>query len=85
MALVSHLAARRARDRALCDRSSKLQEPLGKPVGFIEDCVGEQVEKAVEALKPGEILLIENVRFYRGGERSCIRGETGPPGRCVCE
>ena len=34
------------------------------PVRFVEDCVGPDVEKAVAALRPGEILLLENVRFY---------------------
>jgi 3-phosphoglycerate kinase len=34
------------------------------PVRFVEDCVGPDVEKAAAALRPGEILLLENVRFY---------------------
>jgi len=34
------------------------------PVRFVEDCVGPDAEKAAAALRPGEILLLENVRFY---------------------
>ncbi len=39
---------------------------LGKPVKFASDCVGEVAEKAVWALKPGEILMLENLRFHEG-------------------
>jgi len=42
----------------------KLQELLGKPVTFLEDCVGADVEKACAGLKPGEVILLENVRFH---------------------
>lgn len=37
---------------------------LGKPVKFVTDCIGEQVEKEISELKNGEILLLENLRFY---------------------
>jgi phosphoglycerate kinase len=43
-----------------------LQKLIGKPVHFVDDCIGESVRGAVQALKPGEILLLENVRFYKG-------------------
>ncbi|HET6222544.1 MAG TPA: phosphoglycerate kinase, partial [Dongiaceae bacterium] len=36
----------------------------GRPVAFAEDCVGPAVEKAVAALKPGDVLLLENLRFH---------------------
>jgi phosphoglycerate kinase len=42
----------------------KLADLLGRPVAFIDDCVGEKVEKTVATLKPGDILLLENVRYY---------------------
>ncbi len=46
-----------------------LQAALGgRPVRFAEDCVGAAVERAVAALKPGEILLLENTRFHKGEE-----------------
>ncbi len=37
---------------------------LGKPVQFLEDCVGEAVEQAVLSLSPGSVVLLENVRFH---------------------
>jgi phosphoglycerate kinase len=48
--------------------AAKLSELIGRPVAFAEDCVGETAEKAAAALKPGEILLLENVRFYSAEE-----------------
>lgn len=44
--------------------AEKLQEVLGKPVKFLNDCVGAEVEAACAALKPGEVILLENVRFH---------------------
>lgn len=37
---------------------------INTPVKFVEDCIGEQAEKAASDLKPGEVLLLENLRFY---------------------
>src|ERR1700685_2472919 len=51
--------------RPVADELSKL---LGKPVAFVDDCIGGKVEKAVAALKAGEILLLENVRYYNEEE-----------------
>lgn len=42
---------------------------LGRPVQFAEDCVGEEVEAAVAALRPGEVLLLENLRFHPGEKK----------------
>jgi phosphoglycerate kinase len=39
---------------------------LGKPVAFAEDCIGPAAEKAAQALKPGDVLLLENTRFHAG-------------------
>ena len=44
--------------------AAKLQELLGKPVKFLEDCVGPEVEATCAALKPGDVVLLENVRFH---------------------
>ena len=41
-----------------------VSDVLGVPVKFAEDCVGEAAEKAAADLKPGEVLLLENLRFY---------------------
>ena len=40
----------------------------GRPVRFVPDCIGEQAEAAVTALAPGEVLLLENLRFHAGEE-----------------
>ncbi len=40
----------------------------GRPVAFAEDCVGPAAERAVEALEPGRVLLLENLRFHAGEE-----------------
>jgi phosphoglycerate kinase len=41
-----------------------LQERLGKPVRFLPDCVGPEIERACSDLKPGNGVLLENLRFY---------------------
>ena len=44
--------------------AKKLEELVKKPVKFLSDCVGPEVEAACAALKPGEIVLLENLRFH---------------------
>jgi len=39
---------------------------LGKPVAFAEDCIGPKAESAVGALKPGDVLVLENTRYHAG-------------------
>ncbi len=48
---------------------SKIEELTGKKVKFATDCIGEVAEKAAAELKPGEILLLENLRFYAEEEK----------------
>lgn len=43
---------------------------LGKPVAFAEDCIGPVAEAASQALKPGEVLVLENTRFYKGESKN---------------
>jgi phosphoglycerate kinase len=45
-------------------------EVIGRPVGFASDCVGERAASAVDAMKEGEILLLENTRFHKGEEKN---------------
>ncbi|WP_342236463.1 phosphoglycerate kinase [Inquilinus sp. OTU3971] len=47
-----------------------LEEVLERPVAFAEDCVGPTAEAAVKALKDGQILLLENVRFHPEEEKN---------------
>ena len=44
--------------------AAKLQELLGRPVKFLDDCVGPEVESTCASLTPGEVILLENVRFH---------------------
>lgn len=44
--------------------AERLSQLLGQPVAFATDCVGEAAETAAHALKDGEVLLLENVRFH---------------------
>ncbi|MFA6394099.1 MAG: phosphoglycerate kinase [Patescibacteria group bacterium] len=46
--------------------AKRLSEMLGKKVVFASDCIGEIAEKAAEKLRPGEILLLENLRAHKG-------------------
>ena len=45
-------------------------EVLGLPVAFAEDCVGPVAEKAVAAMKDGDVLVLENTRFHKGEEKN---------------
>jgi phosphoglycerate kinase len=53
-----------------------LEKHLGMKVLFADDCLGESAEKMSAALKPGEVLLLENVRFYPEEEGKPILPET---------
>ena len=65
--LMSHLG----RPKGIQDQFSlkhiikKLEETIGVSVKFVDDCVGEKAETAVQELQPGQILLLENLRFYQ--------------------
>jgi phosphoglycerate kinase len=48
----------------LASAAKCLSEILGKPVGMAADCIGPEVEKLVDTLQPGDILLLENLRFH---------------------
>ena len=49
---------------------ARLSELLGREVKFAEDCVGEVAEKAAADLKPGEVLLLENLRYHSEEEKN---------------
>src|SRR5256885_17091089 len=48
--------------------AAKLADLLGRPVAFVDDCLGEKVEKTVGIMQPGDLLLLENVRYYEEEE-----------------
>jgi phosphoglycerate kinase len=76
--LMSHLGRPEGRQEkySLKPVLSVLEKLLGKKVLFADDCLGEATEKMAAALKPGEILLLENVRFYPEEEGKPILPET---------
>lgn len=51
---------------------SKTEEILGQKVQFATDCIGEVAENAAKNLQPGEILLLENLRFYAEEEKGDV-------------
>jgi phosphoglycerate kinase len=49
-----------------------LSAAIGCPVRFAEDCIGEKAKRVVAELKPGEVALLENLRFHRGEEENSL-------------
>ncbi len=80
LVLMSHLGrpdGERKEKYSLKPIADKLQELLGRPVRFLQDCVGPQVEQACAALKPGEVILLENLRFHVAEETKIKDEKTG--------
>jgi phosphoglycerate kinase len=70
--LLSHLGRPKGPDPAQSLRPvvQAVAEIIKRPVAFAPDCIGPQAEAAVAALKPGDILCLENTRFHRGEEKN---------------
>jgi len=70
--LASHLGRPKGKDasQSLKPVASRLQELLGVPVTMADDCIGPEVEAQAKALKPGSVLLLENLRFYKEEEKN---------------
>jgi phosphoglycerate kinase len=67
--LASHLGRPKGKtkpDLSLRPAAERLSELLGRPVEFSEQTVGPEARKRVEAIKDGDVLLLENVRFHAG-------------------
>jgi phosphoglycerate kinase len=67
----SHLGKARGKRKpelSLAPVAVRFAERLGKSVNFVDDCVGPEAAKAAEGLGPGEVLLLENLRFHAGEE-----------------
>jgi len=67
--LMSHLGrpkGERKQEFSLKPVAVRLGELLDKEVLFIDDCIGESVMNTVNSMKPGDVLLLENVRFHKG-------------------
>src|SRR5581483_3383023 len=67
LVLISHLGEpKEGPDPALSLRpvAEKVSELLGRPVDFMPDCVGNEIAQEVSSLQPGDIVLLENLRFH---------------------
>jgi phosphoglycerate kinase len=70
--LLSHFGRPKGRDpeQSLKPVAEEVARVLKRPVAFAEDCVGPTAEAAVKAMKPGDILCLENTRFYKEEEKN---------------
>src|SRR5688572_19958149 len=65
--LAAHLGrpkGKREASMSLRPVAAKLADMIARPIAFVDDCIGEKVENTVGALKAGDVLLLENLRFY---------------------
>ena len=70
--LMSHLGRPKGEaddDLSLRHIVDRVSDIIGTEVKFVDDCVGKKVEDAVGDLRPGEVLLLENLRFHAGEEK----------------
>src|SRR5215470_6745276 len=70
--LLSHLGRPKGPDPKLSLRpvAEVLASVIDRPVAFAPDCIGPAAETAVAALRPGDVLCLENTRFHRGEEKN---------------
>jgi phosphoglycerate kinase len=68
--LLSHFGRPKGPDpkESLKAIAAEVARIIGRKVAFAEDCIGEKAEVAVAAMKPGDILCLENTRFHKGEE-----------------
>ncbi len=65
--LMSHLGRPKGFQEAfsLGHIAAKVEDVLGVEVKFVKDCIGDDVEAAAASLEPGQVLLLENLRYYK--------------------
>lgn len=71
--LASHLGRPKGEKKAkytMAPAAKRLSQLLGKKVVQAPDCFGPDVDKLIEAMKPGDVVMLENVRFYPGEEKN---------------
>ena len=71
--LASHLGRPKGKPNpkmSLKPAATRLAQVLGKPVAFAADCIGPEAEAAAKALKDGDVLLLENLRFHPEEEKN---------------
>jgi phosphoglycerate kinase len=70
--LLSHFGRPKGRDQknSLKPVAAEVARVIKRPVNFVDDCVGPTAEAAVAAMKPGDIICLENTRFHPGEEKN---------------
>lgn len=71
--LASHLGRPKGKpvpEMSLAPAAKRLTIIMGREVTFVPDCIGDAVEAAVAAMKPGDIVMLENVRFHPEEEKN---------------
>jgi phosphoglycerate kinase len=70
--LLSHFGRPKGRDasQSLKPVAAEVAHTIKRPIKFVDDCVGEKAERAVAAMRNGNILCLENTRFYPGEEKN---------------
>jgi phosphoglycerate kinase len=70
--LLSHFGRPKGRDtkNSLKPVAAEVARIVTRPVKFVDDCIGAAAEAAVAAMKPGDIVCLENTRFYPGEEKN---------------
>src|SRR5262245_11859810 len=70
--LLSHFGRPKGFDRSqsLEPLTPAIADVLGRPVAFAEDCIEPKARAAVDAMRPGDILCLENTRFHKGEEKN---------------
>lgn len=73
--LISHFGQPKEKDNkySLKPIGRKLEELLDKNVKFLNDCKGSKIEKEIEKMKAGQIVLLENLRFYPGEKENDLK------------
>ena len=72
LVIMSHLGRPKKPDteNSLAPVATRLAELLGRKVTLAPDCIGPDVEALVKAMKPGDVVLLENVRFHPEEEKN---------------
>lgn len=70
--LLAHFGRPKGRDLkdSLAPVAKAVEQHLGRAVAFAEDCIGDAAKKAVDAMKKGDVLLLENTRFHPQEEKN---------------
>ena len=70
--LLSHFGRPKGRDpkASLRPVAAALAEVVGRPVAFVDECIGPKAEQAIAAMRPGDILCLENTRFHPEEEKN---------------